>query len=79
VSDFQPKEFSNGEKRVTVFRGLCKGCGLCIERCPVKAISWSKDLGVYSTPSVDIDLNKCISCKVCEVNCPDFAVKVEKK
>ncbi len=43
-----------------VFPGLCKGCGLCIEKCPVKCISWAEDLGVYGTPRVQADGAKCI-------------------
>ena len=76
--DYRPKTFQSGNKKATVFRDLCKGCGLCIERCPGKAIAWSKDLGAYSTPSVDINLDNCVSCGICELNCPDFAIKIEK-
>ena len=36
----------------TLFPGLCKGCGLCIEKCPKKSLSWSDTLGVYGTPTV---------------------------
>lgn len=64
---------------MVVFHGLCKGCGLCIEKCPVKVIKFSqKDLGVYSTPSVEIDINKCIFCGICETTCPDSALRVDK-
>jgi 2-oxoglutarate ferredoxin oxidoreductase subunit delta len=79
MKNFHPKEYQDNEKKVTVFHGLCKGCGLCLERCPQKAIMFSKkDLGVYSTPSVDIDLQKCNACRICETDCPDCALKVEK-
>ncbi len=67
-------------KKVIVFHGLCKGCGLCIEKCPQKAISYSKkDLGVYSTPTVEIDMKKCNHCGICEIICPDSALKIDKK
>ena len=43
MKDFKAKDL----KKVIVFHGLCKGCGLCIEKCPFKAIKFSqKDLGV---------------------------------
>lgn len=29
---------------------LCKGCGLCLEKCPSQVIDWSKETGVYGTP-----------------------------
>ncbi|MCL2336276.1 MAG: 4Fe-4S binding protein [Firmicutes bacterium] len=63
----------------TVFAGLCKGCGLCIEKCPKKCMSWSDLLGVYGTPSVKINTDECISCGTCQNFCPDCAIVVEKK
>jgi len=79
MKNFKPKQFSDNKKTVTVFHGLCKSCGLCIEKCPVKAISFSKkDLGVYYSPTVEIDIAKCTACKICELTCPDSALKVEK-
>ncbi|HBS57789.1 MAG: 4Fe-4S binding protein [Bacillota bacterium] len=61
-----------------VFPGLCKGCGLCIEKCPVKCIAWSEGLGVYGTPRVGADMTKCIVCGICQMVCPDCAIRVEK-
>jgi 2-oxoglutarate ferredoxin oxidoreductase subunit delta len=80
MKDFKPKTFKNLSKQLTVFHGLCKGCGMCIEKCPQGAISFSKtDLGVYSTPSVEIDMNKCNACGICQIVCPDSAIRVDKK
>ncbi|MFZ5366380.1 MAG: ATP-binding protein [Patescibacteria group bacterium] len=62
----------------TVFLGLCKGCGICLEKCPFKALIFSKDLGVYSTPVPCVDPLKCNLCGICEIFCPDSAIKVEK-
>ena len=78
MKDFKPKEFKDSQKTITVFHGLCKGCGLCIIQCPQKAIRFSKtDLGVYNTPTVEINLNKCKKCSTCQLTCPDSAIKVE--
>ena len=78
MKDFKPKESTDQKKKVVVFHGLCKGCGLCVEKCPFKAIRFSqKDLGVYSTPSVEIDIEKCTACGICETVCPDSALKVK--
>jgi len=79
MKDFKAKEFKDNKKSVVVFHGLCKGCGLCIEKCPLKSIKFSpKDLGVYSTPTVEIDIEKCNACGLCEITCPDSALKVRK-
>ncbi len=64
-------------KKVEFYRypHLCKGCGLCIERCPVKALFWSKkDLGVYQTPMPEVDIEKCTNCHLCRDICPDGAI-----
>lgn len=77
--DFKPKTHQNNKKSWTNFKGLCKGCGLCLFKCPVKAISWDqKNLGVYSTPSVKVDIDKCTACGICEFICPDSAIRVKK-
>ncbi len=71
--------FKNAEKVATTSPERCKGCGICIEKCPVKALSFGEDLGVFSTPVPEIDLEKCIVCGNCRRYCPDGAIKVEKK
>lgn len=62
----------------TIFPQLCKGCGLCIIKCPKKCLKWSQDLGVYGTPRVKVNVNECIFCGICSIVCPDCAIKVEK-
>ncbi len=77
--DFKPKTQRDNKKSWTNFKDLCKGCGLCLEKCPVKALSWDpQNLGVYSTPSVKVDIKKCTACGLCELICPDSAIRVEK-
>jgi len=62
-----------------LFSGYCKGCGLCIEKCPRGTLVWSKKLGVYGTPAVKPkDEDSCIACKICEMVCPDCAIYIEK-
>ena len=80
MKDFKPKIKESGIVKHTRFLGLCKSCGLCIEKCPVKCMYFSKeDLGFYETPAADLDVEKCIACGTCEKVCPDCAIKVEKK
>jgi 2-oxoglutarate ferredoxin oxidoreductase subunit delta len=61
----------------TVYPGLCKGCGLCLEVCPVKVIHWSDKMCVYGTPTVEVDAEGCILCHICERICPDAAIGVK--
>ena len=64
-----------------LFPELCKGCGLCIAKCPKEVIIWETDvLGVYDTPTVKPkDKESCIACAQCETYCPDCAILIEKK
>lgn len=71
---------SDKEKSWHIFPGLCKGCGLCMEMCPVDVLKWSEELGVYATPIVDcVDIEKCIGCGKCMLVCPDCAILVVKE
>lgn len=81
----EPLEYRETSKEPLITKGtkvefyrwpyLCKGCGLCIERCPQKCLRWSqKDLGVYQTPMPEVDIEKCINCHLCRNVCPDGAI-----
>lgn len=59
-----------------VFPDLCKGCGLCIEKCPTGAIVWSSQLGAYGTPRVALNPENCKSCGICSTYCPDAAIGI---
>jgi len=68
-----------------VFSQLCKGCGLCITKCPKKVLNWSPELGLYGTPVVELveksenSQNACNACGLCAMYCPDCAIKIIKK
>lgn len=66
-----------------LFTDLCKGCGLCITKCPINkkgdnCLQWSKEVGLYATPAVQPDSSLCIACGTCELICPDSAIRIEK-
>ena len=62
-----------------IFPAYCKGCGLCKEKCPNDVLIWSDDLGVYGTPTVKPkDEDSCIACMICEMVCPDSAIRIER-
>lgn len=59
---------------------LCKGCGLCLIKCPFQALSWNtKKKNFISKYVPKVDLKKCTACRICEQICPDCAIKVIKK
>ena len=48
---------------------LCSGCGVCIEECPVEAMS------IGDSGYADIDEDECIRCGKCHDVCPQEAVR----
>ena len=66
---------SNTEKRD---RGLlrvdideCKGCGLCVEACPPKAIHLSERLNHYGYRTATYVGKGCTGCGICFMACPE--------
>jgi ferredoxin len=50
----------------------CNGCGLCEERCQIKAI---RMIGDYPKPDEEI----CLGCGICAHFCPSLAIKMEER
>ncbi len=77
--EFKSYSYRNGKGIFHLFPGLCKGCGLCIEKCPVDTIGWNDKLGVFGTPTVNPGHNDpCIACMMCQYVCPECAIYIEK-
>lgn len=66
--------------KLTIFKDICKGCGLCVTACPKHILAVSKtesnNKGYFVVTELDPD--SCIGCAFCATMCPDCAIKVEK-
>lgn len=76
------KGCGKGRADYYMYTDLCKGCGLCIVKCPInvkggKCLKWSHEVGIYQTPAVEPDPETCIACGTCERICPDSAIRIE--
>jgi predicted aldo/keto reductase-like oxidoreductase len=56
------------EKKIHVDQGDCEGCGVCIKRCPNKALSFN------SRALADVDYSLCLNCGYCAPVCPTRAI-----
>ena len=72
------------KKRVLHVEEYCEGCGACVKRCPVHAMSLVETdepektgefVRTYTHRAV-CDSEKCVLCGYCSGVCPVFAVKV---
>jgi 2-oxoglutarate ferredoxin oxidoreductase subunit delta len=55
----------------------CKGCGICIEFCPVDALIESARANRKGYHLPEVAQNKeeaCIHCQFCSLVCPEFAI-----
>jgi 2-oxoglutarate ferredoxin oxidoreductase subunit delta len=68
----KPRKSKKGACRIDIYRGWCKGCGICAAFCPMGVLG--RDEAGYPVVKA---LDKCIRCGWCEVRCPDFAISVE--
>jgi len=50
----------------------CVGCGICVERCQVDAISEKDDVAV-------VDKERCIGCGLCVTGCPSEVAELQPK
>jgi 2-oxoglutarate ferredoxin oxidoreductase subunit delta len=49
----------------------CKGCGLCIEACPPKAIAIREELNRYGYRTAEYAGEGCTGCGICFLVCPE--------
>ena len=56
--------------RPTADPDRCTSCGLCVEHCPVEAITLEYDLPVAN-------IETCITCFCCQEICPEKAMTLK--
>lgn len=47
----------------------CTGCGICVDICPLEAISMEND-------KAKVDKDTCTECGQCVEECPNKAIKI---
>lgn len=78
MSHEDKKVYKNQTKLGEIDRSRCKGCMICVLKCPVKALKPGSDIGFFGNICPELDINKCIACGNCRRFCPDGAIAVNK-
>ena len=68
----KPTEFLKSNYYAEVDTDLCTGCGTCIERCQMNALTLLDDIST-------VNRDRCIGCGVCVPKCPSDAMHLRKK
>ena len=67
-------------EKITVDDFFCKGCGLCVDACPLGLMQLNPDRitakGYH--PAYCTDQEACTACTSCATMCPDVAIRVER-
>lgn len=64
--------------KIIIDEGMCKGCALCTNACPLNLIRISSKIsskGYYPAEVNDLE-EKCTACTLCAITCPDVAITV---
>jgi len=66
---------------VVINEDRCKGCGLCVNVCPVGILQLSAErFNVKGhTPAEVTDPEKCTGCAMCATVCPDVVFTVYRR
>jgi Fe-S-cluster-containing hydrogenase component 2 len=69
----RPAEFVSSPFRAAFEPSTCADCGVCLERCPMEALSRGPE------GSVRLDAVRCIGCGLCVTTCPSQSLTLVRK
>ena len=67
--------------KLKIEENLCKSCGLCIEFCPKKILTFKSTLnkfGFHPVTQINGKAGLCTGCGICRDMCPDMAIEIIK-
>lgn len=64
---------------IRILEDYCKGCTICVEVCPTNVLKMVP-IGTRWQGSVVVveDADACTACMLCELQCPDFAILIDR-
>ncbi len=80
MSDILRQEAKDKDIVIIIDRDLCKGCDICVKVCKNGTLELADASDKWEGAVVQIkDIELCNYCRLCEVQCPDFAIRVVRK
>jgi len=67
-----PADFTTSNYYAEINEKMCSGCGNCIERCQMDAITLENEIST-------INKKRCIGCGNCIIECPEDAISLIRK
>jgi ferredoxin len=67
-----PADYTSSNYRAVIDEESCSGCGTCVERCPMDAITLEDDIA-------KLQEKRCIGCGNCTIGCPESAISLVVK
>ncbi len=66
---------------VNVEKETCQGCGLCVKRCPMGALTMESTSEARNKKGTvaEVDTGSCIGCGVCAYKCPSKSLVLERR
>ncbi|MEW6571251.1 MAG: 4Fe-4S binding protein [Nitrospirota bacterium] len=62
---------------ITIDSELCKGCGFCVDACPLGVIVIEENFNKKGFfPASAEYLERCTGCAMCAEMCPEIAIEV---
>ena len=65
---------------IVIDEEICKGCGLCVDICPRKAMGLADHINSRGFhPAVLRNPENCTGCTQCALMCPDACMRILKR
>jgi ferredoxin len=74
-----PRGHEPSNYMIKINHETCKACGLCVERCPMGALTFKEEGEKPKEKTLSYDLNLCLGCGVCVHKCPTQSLSLVQR